>query len=139
MTPSTAPVPGAALGPQDPDPTAPPQDGDAEIAVDAVIQTGVLAREVMGKFCRPSLDATTWINELYPHLTGAAGEAYATVDPANVPCAAVTGEPHLIDGDAAFTMLVGVPTDAGEYRLYVHRPETTDPWLVEQITPQEGE
>jgi hypothetical protein len=139
MTPSAAPVPGAALGPQDPDPTVAPQDGEAEIAVDAVIQTGVLAREVMGKFCRPSLDATTWISELYPHLTGAAGEAYATVDPANVPCTAVTGEPHLIDGDAAFTMLVGVPTDAGEYRLYVHRPETTDPWLVEQITPQKGE
>ncbi len=45
----------------------------------------------------------------------------------------------MIDGDAAFTMVIGVPTDAGEYRLYVLRAETTDPFLVEQITPQDGQ
>lgn len=139
LTPSPDPVPGAAMPSPDPDPSVAPQDSEADVAVDAVIKSSVLARDVMGKFCRPSVDATTWINDLYPHLTGAAGEAYATVDPANIPCTAVTGEPRLIDGDASFTMLIGVPTDGGEYRLYVHRAETTDPWLVEQITPQDGE
>jgi hypothetical protein len=139
LTPSAAPVPDVAMPSPDPDPSVAPQDSDADIAPLAVIHSSVLARDVMGKFCRPTLDATTWVNDLYPSLTGAAGEAYATVDPANIPCTAVTGEPYLIDGDASFTMLVGVPTDGGEYRLYVHRAETTDPWLVEQITPQDGE
>jgi hypothetical protein len=139
LTPSTDPVPGVAMPSPDPDPSVAPQDSEADVAVDAVIHSSVLARDVMKKFCRPTLDETTWINDLYPSLTSAGGEAYATVDPANVPCTAVTGEPHLIDGDAAFTMLIGVPTDAGEYRLYVHRAETTDPWLVEQITPQDGQ
>jgi hypothetical protein len=139
LTPSADPVPGVAMPSPDPDPSVAPQDSEAKIAVDALIHSSVLARDVMEKFCRPTLDEQTWINDLYPSLTGAGGEAYATVDPANVPCTAVTGEPRLIDGDAAFTMLIGVPTDAGEYRLYVHRAETTDPWLVEQITPQDGQ
>lgn len=139
LTPPSDPVPGAAMPSPDPDPSVAPQDSAADIAPLALIHSSVLARDVMGKFCRPTLDATTWINDLYPSLTGAAGEAYATVDPANIPCTTVTGEPRLIDGDASFTMLIGVPTDGGEYRLYVHRAETTDPWLVEQITPQDGE
>lgn len=139
LTPSSDPVPGVAMPSPDPDPSVAPQDSEADVAVDAVIHSSVLARDVMEKFCRPTLDETTWINDLYPSLTSAGGEAYATVDPANVPCTAVTGEPHLVDGDAAFTMLIGVPTDAGEYRLYVHRAETTDPFLVEQITPQDGQ
>lgn len=139
LTPRAEPVPGAALPSPDPDPSVAPQDSAADVATDALIHSIVLARDVMAKFCRPSVDEKTWINDLYPSLTGAAGEAYATVDPANVPCTAVTGEPHMIDGDAAFTMVIGVPTDAGEYRLYVHRAETTDPFLVEEITPQDGE
>ncbi|MBF4622617.1 hypothetical protein [Clavibacter sp. VKM Ac-2542] len=139
LTPSADPVPGAAMPSPDPDPSVAPQDSAADVATDALIHSIVLARDVMGKFCRPSLDEKTWINDLYPSLTSAGGEAYATVDPANVPCTAVTGEPRLIDGDAAFTMVIGVPTDAGEYRLYAHRAETTDPFLVEQITPQDGE
>lgn len=139
LTPPSDPVPGAAMPSPDPDPSVAPQDSAADIAPLALIHSSVLARDVMGKFCRPTVDATTWINDLYPSLTGAAGEAYATVDPANIPCTTVTGEPRMIDGDASFTMLIGVPTDGGEYRLYMHRAETTDPWLVEQITPQDGE
>jgi hypothetical protein len=139
LTPSADPVPGVAMPSPDPDPSVAPQDSAADVATDALIHSIVLARDVMAKFCRPSVDEKTWINDLYPSLTGAAGEAYATVDPANVPCTAVTGEPHMVDGDAAFTMVIEVPTDAGEYRLYVHRAETTDPFLVEEITPQDGE
>ncbi|RFA06811.1 hypothetical protein B7R21_18360 [Subtercola boreus] len=92
----------------------------------------------MTAFCRPALDRQTWINDLYPFLSQTAAVAYGTVNPARVPCTTVTGGARVRDGDGAFTIRVIVPTDGGDYSVFVHRPEVTDPWLVEQIIPSAG-
>ncbi|NQX18258.1 hypothetical protein [Rathayibacter sp. VKM Ac-2857] len=96
--------------------------------------TVAVATNAVAAFCRPSLDYESWINELYPVLSQQAGIAYETVDPANVPCTSVTGKARVRDGDGAFTVRILVPTDAGEYSVYVHRPAESTRWAVEQIT-----
>ncbi|PPF26295.1 MULTISPECIES: hypothetical protein [unclassified Rathayibacter] len=101
--------------------------------------TVAVATNAVATFCRPALDYQTWINELYPVLSQQAAIAYETVDPANVPCTSVTDEARVRDGDGAHTMRVYVPTDAGEYSVYVHRPSETAPWAVDQITPPGSE
>ncbi|PPF18335.1 hypothetical protein C5B95_12085 [Rathayibacter sp. AY1A7] len=93
----------------------------------------------MTAFCRPSLNYDTWIAELYPFLSQQAAVAYEAVDPANVPCTTLTGAATVRDGDGAYTMRILVPTDAGDYSVYVHRTVETGPWAVEQITPLASE
>lgn len=98
-----------------------------------------LAASAVTAFCRPTLDYDTWIAELYPFLTQQAAIAYETVDPMNVPCTSLTGDARVRDGDGTFTIRVLVPTDAGDYSVYVHRAVETAPWGVEQITPLASE
>lgn len=98
-----------------------------------------LATAAVTAFCRPTLDYDMWIGELYPFLTQEAAVAYETVDPANVPCTTLTGDARVRDGDGTFTIRVLVPTDAGDYSVYVHRTVETGPWAVEQITPLASE
>ncbi|RFA06764.1 hypothetical protein B7R21_18495 [Subtercola boreus] len=96
------------------------------------------ATKTVTAFCRPALDRQTWISDLYPLLSQTAAVAYKTVNPARVPCAAVTGDARLRDTDGSYTTRVFVPTDAGEYSVLLNRSDVTDPWLVEQITPYTG-
>lgn len=125
-TATPTPVAGEEIAPHDEavpvDPTA--AKASTAIAVDAVT-----------RFCRPTLSYDAWIEDLYPLLSQQAAVAYETVDPAKVPCTTLVGQPSVRDGDGAYTMRVLVPTDAAEYLVYVHRVDTTLPWLVEQITP----
>lgn len=114
---------------------AAPHDHDVLADHSAEADTTTLATRATSLYCRPGLDYDTWINELYPVLSQQAAVAYETVDPANVPCTSLTGAATVRDGDGAFTMRVLVPTDAGEYSVYVHRPAANTPWAVEQITP----
>lgn len=122
-----------------PDADSVPHDHDAEADPNAEADSTALATRAVTLFCRPSLDYDTWIAELYPVLSQAAAVAYETVDPANVPCTGVTGTAQIRDTDGAYTSRVLVPTDAGDYSVYVHRPLDTDPWAVEQITPVASE
>ncbi|QHC68846.1 hypothetical protein GSU68_19200 (plasmid) [Rathayibacter sp. VKM Ac-2759] len=114
---------------------------DAEITADASAEAATvsLATSAVTAFCRPTLDYDTWTAELYPFLSQQAAVAYETVDPANVPCTTLTGAARVRDGDGAYTMRILVPTDAGEYSVYVHRTVETGPWAVEQITPLASE
>lgn len=116
-----------------------PHDHDAEIDPAADADTTELATRAVTLFCRPTLAYETWIAELYPVLSQSAAVAYETVDPANVPCTGVTGAAQIRDTDGAYTARVLIPTDAGDYSVYVHRPLDTDPWAVEQITPLASE
>ena len=112
-----------------------PHDHDVPADHSAEADTTALAARATSLYCRPGLDYDTWINELYPVLSQQAAVAYETVDPANVPCTSLRGAATVRDGDGAFTMRILVPTDAGEYSVYVHRPAESTPWAVEQITP----
>ena len=58
-----------------------------------------------------------------------------TVNPTAVPCTSVTGGSTVRDGDNAYVFRINVPTDVGTYEVYVTRPATTDPWLVERMAP----
>lgn len=136
---STAPSTQAAPPPQHPMPSSTPVDNESTPDASAVDATSAIAVDVMLRFCRPELEYEAWINELYPLLSQQAAVAYETVDPANVPCTAVTGDARVRDGDETYTMRILVPTDAGEYSVYVHRTADTAPWAVEQITPPDGQ
>jgi hypothetical protein len=137
-TPQPTPAAGAIAEETHEDESA-PHDHDAEADPNAEADSTALATRAVTLFCRPSLDYDTWIAELYPVLSQAAAVAYETVDPANVPCTGVTGAAQIRDTDGAYTSRVLVPTDAGDYSVYVHRPLDTSPWAVEQITPLASE
>ncbi|WP_146076595.1 hypothetical protein [Rathayibacter sp. AY1A7] len=152
MTIATPETPSAATAtPADPNtepafPTSPPTPpADIPVDVEPTQAPGVegdtlaVATSAVTAFCRPSLNYDTWIAELYPFLSQQAAVAYEAVDPANVPCTTLTGAATVRDGDGAYTMRILVPTDAGDYSVYVHRTVETGPWAVEQITPLASE
>lgn len=134
--PSASPTTSAtAIAEEAPGDESVPHDHDAEVDPNADADSTALATQAVTLFCRPSLDYNTWIAELYPVLSQAAAVAYETVDPANVPCTSVADAARIRDTDGAYTARVLVPTDAGDYSVYVHRSLDTAPWAVEQITP----
>ncbi|WP_211315698.1 hypothetical protein [Rathayibacter caricis] len=126
----------AAPAPTENVPSTEASASDAEQAPELAVEMATIgiAAKAATAFCRPSLDYDTWIAELYPFLSQHAAVAYETVDPTNVPCTTLTGDATVRDGDGAFTMRILVPTDAGEYSVYVHRTTESTPWAVEQIT-----
>jgi hypothetical protein len=128
--PKTAGLPSASAAPEDATPTS-----DSSAAND----TTQLAAMALKLFCRPSLDYQSWIDQLDPVLSQTAAAAYSTVDPANVPCTAITGAPSVQDGDDTYTMEIAIPTDAGMYAVYVHRSEPSSAWSVEQMIPDGSE
>ena len=110
-------------------PTATPADGTSTASAVTV------AGKLMTAFARPTVDATTWINGLYPYLTQAAGTAYAGTDPAKVLVNAVTGTGSVVEGATQYALLVKVPTNIGDYIVSLTRKAPTDPWLADRITP----
>ncbi|SDD02968.1 hypothetical protein SAMN05216418_0107 [Microbacterium enclense] len=134
-----APTPVESATPESDHDESIPHDHDVEVDPNADADVTELATRAVTLFCRPSLAYATWIAELYPVLSQSAAVAYETVDPANVPCTSVTDAARIRDMDGAYTARVLVPTDAGDYSVYVHRPLDTAPWAVEQITPLASE
>lgn len=110
-------------------PTAKPADATSTAAAVTV------AEKLMTAFARPNVDATTWINGLYPYLTQQAGSAYAGTDPAKVPVNKVTGAGSVVEGATQYALLVKVPTNMGDYVVSLTRKAPTDPWLAERVTP----
>ena len=95
------------------------------------------AEAAMTAFARPDLDYDTWWAGVEPLLTPEAAEAYAYVDPANIPVREVTGGGVIVNGASAYVATVEVPTDAGRYQLVLNRKNADAPWLVSRITPVE--
>lgn len=125
-------------------PTAPDGDVVAEDPAaepsptwDAASRTAAVenAAAVMAAFARPQADERAWWAELAPLLTLSGQDAYAFVDPANVPARQVTGEPVVVDESSGWLARVQVPTDVGVYDLLLVREDGASPWLAEQITP----
>jgi hypothetical protein len=94
-----------------------------------------VAEKLMTAFAQPNIDATSWINGLYPYLTQGAGVAYAGTDPAKVPVSQVTGAGTVVEGSTDYALLVKVPTNIGEYVVSLTRKSPTDPWLADRVTP----
>ena len=140
VEPSSPPT-GSALFPDtDGKQTTAPHDAEQPSASPEVgAEATRLATDAVTAFCRPVLDHQTWIDGLYPFLSQTAAVAYGTVNPARVPCTALTGGARVRDDDGIYTVRVIVPTDAGEYTVYVHRLDLPEPWLVESITPTANE
>jgi hypothetical protein len=110
-------------------PVAPPAD---ETSTAAAVTA---AEKLMTAFAQPTLDATTWINGLYPYLTQGAGVAYAGTDPAKVPVSQVTGTGSVVEGSTEYALLVKVPTNIGDYVVSLTRKSPADPWLADRVTP----
>jgi hypothetical protein len=113
----------------------------AEAAGDAVMRA--YARPVPG--AETSVIEAGWWETLAPLLTPDAQDAYAYVDPAEVPATAVTGPAALVEPGAdggqnttAFLATVQVPTDVGTYNVLLARTGDGAPWLAERITPPEA-
>ena len=119
--------------------SAAPEDATSTTDSSAAKDTTQFAVAALKLFCRPSLGFKSWIDQLYPLLSQTAASAYSTVDPANVPCTTITGLPSVGSGDDPYTMSIVIPTDAGNYAVYVHRPELSFAWSVEQIIPVASE
>lgn len=126
-TPRSTPTDGLDDGPNGPTPA--PADSTSQAAAIK------LAEKFMTAFARPQLDATSWINALYPMLTQQGAAAYEGTDPSNVPVHQVTGRGSVVDGATAYALVVTVPTDIGTYAVSLTRKAPTDPWLVDRITP----
>lgn len=149
-TPTIPPGAGGVAGPDEPvDPTAEPSptwDADARAAA---LEH---ATATMTAFARPTADALgdevteRWWAGLAPLLTVSGQQAYAAVDPAEVPPQQVTGEAVLVDDTSAWLARVRVPTDVGDYTLLLVRADPDNPddssadpsvnlWATETITP----
>lgn len=137
---STAPSASADAGPATPSAsatTAPPQDAKPDDDPNAATDAVAAAVAAVTAYCRPGVNKGEWVAALSPLLTDAGVVAYNTVNPATVPCKAVTGDASVRDGDNAYVFRVNVPTDAGVYEAYVTRPATSAPWRVERMAPPE--
>ena len=90
---------------------------------------------VITTFGQPTLDATTWINNLYPLLTQTGAAAYEGTDPAQVPVHQVTGDGTVLEGSTDVALIVQVATDAGLYNVSLSRTGPSMPWLADRIRP----
>lgn len=96
------------------------------------------AETVMTTFGQPTLDASTWMNNLYPLLTQTGAAAYEGTDPAQVPVQQVTGAGTIVEGSTDVALIVQIPTDAGLYNVSLSRTGPSMPWLADRIRPAQG-
>jgi len=146
--PATRTIPpdaGGVVGPDEPiDPTAEPSptwDADARAAaLEHATATMTAFARPAGQTPAEQTPAEQWWAGLAPLLTVSGQQAYAAVDPAEVPPRAVTGQAVLVDDTSAWLARVQVPTDVGDYTLLLVRADpsagsSADLWATETITP----
>lgn len=97
------------------------------------------AAATVAAYVREGQPEDSWWSEVSRYLTDQARHDYALTDPANVPGAAVTGDPVVETAPpSVYLVTVTVPTDAGDYTVLLSRvlktPEA-NPWLAERVTP----
>ena len=114
--------------------------GIPEVTWDAAAEKSVkdTAAKVMGLFARPDVPESTWFADLAPHLAPEYAEDAKYIDPSRVPVRKITDGP-VISRDAGNPMTVTATfaTDAGRWRILLHRSGQQQPWLVTAISPQE--
>ncbi|SDZ48552.1 hypothetical protein [Herbiconiux ginsengi] len=125
-----------------PNPTPPSDDAMIipvpEASGDSKSSAIVAAEKVVATFGQPTLDAETWMNNLYPLMSQAGAKAHEGTDPAKVPVHNVTGTGRILDGSTDVALIVQVPTDAGPYNVSLSRAGTGAPWLADRIRPAQS-
>lgn len=86
--------------------------------------------EAMRLFARPSLDHSTWWDEISPLMNDTARKDYAYVQPQSIPASKVTGPGKLIEEESAYVANIEVPTDAGTYVVILNRVDGDSPWMI---------
>lgn len=133
--PSTGPsAPGAPV----PAPTAAVGDKDVVLTPAQVAAAQASAVSIAGDgarlFCRPGLDAATWIHQLTPLLTVQAIPLFTGTNPETITCSTITGTATVVDGDSVNTLEVTVPSDQGAVTVTVSRPTAGDSWRIGMIS-----
>ena len=145
-SPPVAPPTSSTSAPSTPSGTAVPGEPTDNASVLPVPEAGTdsradaitVAEKVVRTFGQPTLDATTWMNNMYPLLTQTGAAAYEGTDPAKVPVHQVTGAGIILDGSTEVALIVQVPTDAGLYTVSLSRPGASASWLADRIRPAQG-
>lgn len=109
-----------------------------EASTDGQAAAITAAEKTVTTFAQPTLDASTWMTNMYPLLTQRGARAYGGTDPAQIPVRHVTGPGRVVDGSTDVALIVQVPTDAGIYNVSLSRTDTTASWLAERIRPAQG-
>lgn len=95
----------------------------------------VAARAFMQAFARPDLSESAWWARVAPLLTQTGREATWGTDPARIPVHAVTGGAVVLPGAEKDARTVRVPTDIGDYTLFLVYDAGTGAWLVQTCQP----
>ncbi|MFJ4027602.1 hypothetical protein ACIPWF_10435 [Paenarthrobacter sp. NPDC089989] len=114
--------------------------GILEVTWDAAAEKSVkdTAAKVMALFARPDVPESTWFADLAPHLAPEYAEDAKYIDPARVPIREITDGPAISrDAGNPMTVTATFATDAGRWRVLLHRSGQQQPWLVTAISPQE--
>lgn len=114
--------------------------GVPEVTWDAAAERAVkdTASKVMVLFARPNVPEAAWFSDLVPYLAPEYAADAKYIDPARVPIRKVTDGPAISrEAGNPLTVTATFSTDAGRWRMLLHRSGQQQPWLVAAISPQE--
>lgn len=98
----------------------------------------VAARTFMQAFARPDLSETAWWARVGPLLTPSGRQAVTGTDPALIPVTTVTGPAKVLPNAEKDARIVTVPTDIGDYTLFLAWDRARSRWLVQTAQPPDG-
>lgn len=96
------------------------------------------ARTFMQAFARPDLSETAWWARVGPLLTPSGRQAVYGTDPALIPVTTVTGPAKVLPNAEKDARIVTVPTDIGDYTLFLAWDRASSRWLVQTVQPPDG-
>ena len=138
--PTAKPTPSAALSPT---PTVTRSLPRNQISIDGqqVARTtaaAAAATRFMQAFARPDLSKGAWWARVSPLLTASAQQNMFGTDPARVPVTKLTGPSVALPNAEKDARIVTVPTDIGDYTLFLLWDRPTSRWLVQTAQPPDG-
>jgi len=81
------------------------------------------------------LSYSEWWEQLEPHLHASAVEAYATVQPSQIPALEIQDGAATAETSSDTYAVVYVPTSLGQYTIELRRGDTTSSWGVTRFQP----
>ncbi len=108
-----------------PAPTSTPDLGAAAAA----------ATDALTAYAQRDLAYPEWFAQLEPHLHSSAVDAYATVDPSNIPEIEVTGTAKTAGTASETYAVVTVSTSMGDFTVELRRADPSEAWGVTRFQP----